>query len=55
MNPIHRITRWSGKPEDEAPICGADPNASGVWNCRTVSDDHVTCERCKSLTKAVQK
>lgn len=43
---VHGIKAWSGKPEDESPMCGADKNAADVWGHRTVFADFVTCSDC---------
>ena len=48
-HPIHEVSAWSGKVEDESPICGADKNAPSVWGYRTVSTGAVTCAECLAL------
>lgn len=44
---VHRVKCWSGKPEDETPLCGADKDAPEVWGYRTVYEEAVTCKKCK--------
>jgi len=39
-NFIHEISAWSGRHEDESPICGSTSIA------RTVVTSHVTCPDC---------
>lgn len=41
---IHEISAWSGKPEDEMPLCGA--NKDDTFLDRTVFTDYVTCAEC---------
>lgn len=46
--PVHQITAWSGRVEDEAPHCGA--LAVEAFMHRTVFADGVTCEACLMLS-----
>lgn len=46
---IHEISAWSGKPEDETPLCGADKNDPSVWGQRTVYTATVTCPECQRI------
>lgn len=46
LNAIHAIRRWSGKPQDERPICGADPTDPSVAINRTIYHATVTCAAC---------
>jgi hypothetical protein len=43
QHPVHRITAWSARPEDERPWCGADH-----WR-RTIFAQWVTCPQCLNL------
>lgn len=44
--PVHEISAWTGEPQDESPICGADKWDPSVWSHRTVYTSHVTCPNC---------
>lgn len=47
--PVHEVSAWTGKSEDESPLCGADKNDAAVWGYRTVETEKVTCPKCLEL------
>ena len=49
---IHLITRWTGRPTDETPLCGADPDDRNVWNLRTEYLSSATCPTCHQIEHA---
>lgn len=49
MDHVHEISVWSGKPEDETPLCGVDRHANGVADRRTVYTSAVTCPDCRRI------
>lgn len=52
LHPVHEISAWTGDPDDESPICGANKDAGDVWGYRTVYTNHVTCSACIAAREA---
>jgi len=52
---IHLIRAWSGRPEDESPLCGADKWAPDVWGNRTIYRGINTCPACLAAEIAEAK
>jgi hypothetical protein len=52
LQPVHEISAWTGNPEDETPICGADKNDPNVWGRRTVYTGYVTCDGCIAMRQS---
>lgn len=48
-HPVHEISAWTGKPEDESPLCGLDKDNPHVWGYRTVETGMVTCQECLAI------
>jgi len=47
--PIHEIEAWSGREQEETPLCGMDRHNPHVWGYRTTYTSQVTCPACIAI------